>query len=85
MTQLRLCCALALTATLWATAQDNRYEPNQTRRTAVRMEAGDYKGLFCDNEDWYAIEVPAGTIERLGLRRGMVIDLDHERLHDLAR
>lgn len=59
MTQLRLCCALAVSAALWAGAQDNRFEPNQTRRTAVRMEAGDYKGLFCDNEDWYAIEVPA--------------------------
>ncbi|MEZ6187300.1 MAG: PPC domain-containing protein [Planctomycetota bacterium] len=42
-----------------ARAQDQRFEPNQTRRTAVRMEPGDYKGLFCDNEDWYAVEVPA--------------------------
>jgi len=33
----------------------------------------------------YAIEVPAGTIEALGLRAGMRLDLDHEALAALVR
>jgi hypothetical protein len=41
----------------------NRFEPNQTRRTAARIQPGDYKGLFCNAEDWYAIPLPKG--ERL--------------------
>ncbi|MCA8922351.1 MAG: PPC domain-containing protein [Planctomycetes bacterium] len=59
MTRLHRSVALLLGAACFASAQDNRFEPNQTRRTAVRMEAGDYKALYCDSEDWYAIEVPA--------------------------
>ncbi|MCO5168966.1 MAG: PPC domain-containing protein [Planctomycetes bacterium] len=43
-----------------ARAQQDRFEPNQTRRTAARIEPGDYKGLFCNDEDWYAVDVPAG-------------------------
>ncbi len=43
-----------------APAQENRrFEPNQTRRTAARLEPGDYKGLLC-NEDWYVLEVADG-------------------------
>lgn len=43
-----------------AGAQQNRFEPNQTRRTAQKIEPGDYKGLFCNEEDWYFIDVPRG-------------------------
>src|SRR5688500_3895378 len=45
-----------------AVAQQNpqRFEANQTRRTAARVTPGDYKGLFCNEEDWYALEVGAG-------------------------
>ena len=43
-----------------AHAQQNRFEPNQTRRTASRIEPGDYKRLLCDEEDWYVLTVPAG-------------------------
>lgn len=43
-----------------AQAQQDRFEPNQTRRTAARIEPGDYKGLSCNDEDWYALDVPAG-------------------------
>jgi len=43
-----------------AAAQQNRFEPNQTRRTASRVEPGDYKGLFCNDEDWFFVNVPEG-------------------------
>ncbi len=43
-----------------ARAQQNRFEPNQTRRSAARVEPGDYKRLHCDGEDWYVVDVPRG-------------------------
>jgi len=55
---------LALGCLSPASGQDsNRFEPNQTRRTAARVQPGDYKGLFCNGDDWYAIPLPKG--ERL--------------------
>lgn len=55
---------LALAGLASASAQDSqRFEPNQTRRTAARIESGDYKGLFCNADDWYAVPLPQG--ERL--------------------
>jgi hypothetical protein len=50
--------ALALSPV--ARAQQNRFEPNQTRRTAHKIEPGDYKGLLCNEEDWYFVDVPRG-------------------------
>jgi hypothetical protein len=65
-----------------ALAQANRFEPNQTRRTAARVQAGDYKGLHCDQEDWYAVELGAGQrLEASIAFRGAQADLDLEA-HD---
>ena len=47
---LLLCCAAAF-------AQENRFEPNQTRRTAQHITPGDYK-LRCNQDDWFVIKVP---------------------------
>lgn len=52
--------ALALTPLGAASAQNPRFEPNQTRRTAARVAPGDYKGVICDEEDWYAVELAEG-------------------------
>lgn len=51
-----------------AGAQQNRFEPNQTRRTAQKIEPGDYKGLFCNEEDWYFTEVPRGQRLEVSLK-----------------
>jgi hypothetical protein len=52
--------ALALSPLGEASAQQPRFEGNQTRRTAVRVQPGDYKGVVCDGEDWFALEVGQG-------------------------
>ena len=60
---LRAACAgplvplLALLLAPGALAQENRFEPNQTRRTASRLPVGDYK-LRCNQDDWFVIDVP---------------------------
>ena len=46
----------------------NQFEPNQTRRTAARIELGDYKGLHCDGEDWYFLDVPGDQRLELSVR-----------------
>lgn len=59
--RLALYLSIALLAlTRPAEAQQNRFEPNQTRRTASRVDAGDYKQLFCNEEDWYLINLDGG-------------------------
>lgn len=70
MSTSRLALALLPLALLAApaAAQQNRFEPNQTRRTAQRIEPGDYKGLFCNEEDWFFVEVPRGQRLEVGLR-----------------
>lgn len=57
---MRLAAALVLLAAAAAHAQGDPFEPNQTRRTASPLKPGDYKALFCNQEDWYAVDVPAG-------------------------
>ncbi|MCA8924290.1 MAG: hypothetical protein KDD82_20945 [Planctomycetes bacterium] len=43
-------------------AQDDgaRFEPNQSRRAAAKIEPGSYAGLVCDREDWYVVPLEAG-------------------------
>lgn len=60
--------ALALSPLGEASAQQPRFEGNQTRRTAVRVQPGDYKGVVCDGEDWYAVELAPG--QRLEVQIG---------------
>lgn len=62
MTRVHVAAALLGVALLAApaAAQANRFEPNQTRRTAQKIEPGAYKGLFCNEDDWYFIDVPRG-------------------------
>lgn len=67
-----LLAALAALAPV-ALAQQNRFEPNQTRRTASPLQPGDYKGLLCNDEDWFAVEVPAGQRIEVDVR------FDHAR------
>ncbi|MBI4701014.1 MAG: PPC domain-containing protein [Deltaproteobacteria bacterium] len=45
-------------------------EPNDSLEQAVKAPAGDTMGLtLCqDNEDWYAVTVPAQTLVRVGIR-----------------
>lgn len=50
----------ALVAAGHAQAQESRFEPNQSRRTAAKIEAGTYGGLVCDGEDWYSVRLGAG-------------------------
>src|SRR5688572_9235197 len=55
----RALAALLATASL-AFAQPARFEQNQTRRTAVAIEPGLHKGIFCNEEDWFHVDVPRG-------------------------
>lgn len=43
-----------------ALAQQGRFEPNQTRRTAARLEPGDHRNILCNEEDWFEVQVPRG-------------------------
>lgn len=49
-------------------AQQDRFEPNQTRRTAARIQPGEHKRLRCDEEDWFVLSVPAGRRLEVSLR-----------------
>lgn len=60
--------ALVLALPGAALAQQNRFEPNQTRRTAQKLEPGDFKGILCNGEDWFAVEVPRGQRLEVGAR-----------------
>lgn len=52
--------ALLAAATMARGQENRRFEPNQTRRTAARLEPGDYKDLFCNEEDWYLLDLADG-------------------------
>ena len=56
-----------LAAAAAASAQENRFEPNQTRRTAARIPVGDYK-LQCNQDDWFVIDVPEKQRLELSIR-----------------
>lgn len=66
---MRLAAAFVLLAASTAVAQQgDQFEPNQTRRTASPLRPGDYKALYCNQEDWYAVEVPAGQRLEISLQ-----------------
>lgn len=60
---MRLTLAVAAAATLAAPAalaQQGRFEPNQTRRTAAKLQPGDHRTILCNEEDWFELQVPRG-------------------------
>ncbi len=70
--RLAAAAAACLRAAAPARAQADRFEPNQTRRTASPVEPGRYEKLRCDGEDWYVVEVPTGQrlVAHVALREG---------------
>lgn len=51
---------LVLAGATPALAQQGRFEPNQTRRTAAPLQPGDQKGILCNDDDWFVVDVPDG-------------------------
>lgn len=44
------------------TGGDDAYENNDTLSSASAIQAGAHPGLFCDDDDYFAVELPAGKM-----------------------
>ena len=51
-----------------SSGEDDAFEENDTRSSATLLTAGEYPDLWCRDEDWYRISVPAGATLKTTIR-----------------